>query len=110
MSSIDVVELLIKACKNRLSVSYIGSMLKKGLTLHYIAYEKCIVLAKTIFVKLDIVFLSINCSFDVKISGKRRQGRSVMACGLRQIQRSHGTGERIIGVSRQLTLSKLISV
>jgi len=37
-------------------------------------------------------------------SGKRRQGRSVLACGLLQIQRSHGTGERIIGGNSQPTL------
>lgn len=49
---------------------------------------------------LGILFLSMNGYFDVKISGKKRQGRSASACGLLQIQRSHGIGERI-GVCKQ---------
>ncbi|VVB02892.1 unnamed protein product [Arabis nemorensis] len=36
---------------------------------------------------------SVERSFDVKISGKKRRERSVLACGLLQIQRNHGTGE-----------------
>lgn len=31
----------------------------------------------------------------MKISGKKRQGRSVLACGLLGIPRNLGTGERI---------------
>lgn len=40
--------------------------------------------------------------FDVRISGRKKQGRSVLACGLLQIRKSHGTGERTTGVSKPL--------
>lgn len=94
-------------------------MLKMGFAWHYSAYDQRIELATvsnqqffffilSFLLKLYNSIINIVCLYN--ISGKKRLERNELVCGLHQILRSHGNGERTNEVADDIVVHVEVNI